>query len=180
MAATVETEKTRAEIVFEQYLSQRALRFEHEAVSGRKKPDYLIHGPSGDCIVEVKQIEDPDSRPSKGFNPDRPVRAKIKSARRQLGEYKQTALQPSRIQRIHVRSLRPCHHALCGLRPRLSAGRARLQEDRPEPIVFEDRIPQADANPHHVTRWEGSGRTGAPSQVARCASMDLGPRTGLR
>jgi hypothetical protein len=89
MAATVQAEKTRAEIVFEKYLSQRGLRFEHEAVSGRKKPDYLIHGPSGDCIVEVKQIEDPDPRPSGGFNPDRPVRAKIKRARRQLGEYKQ-------------------------------------------------------------------------------------------
>ncbi|MGJ5814876.1 hypothetical protein [Paludibaculum fermentans] len=91
MGEIVGTTKTRAEIVFEGYLSERGLTFEHEAVPGRRKPDYLIHGPSGDCIVEVKQIEDPDPHPSGGFSAARSVRAKIRSARRQFGEYKHFA-----------------------------------------------------------------------------------------
>ena len=74
--------------IFEEYLNQRGLRFEYEAVSGRKKPDYIIHGSSGDCIVEVKQIEDPSPMPNGGVKPYQPIRNKIKKTRCQFGEYK--------------------------------------------------------------------------------------------
>jgi hypothetical protein len=80
--------KSRAETVFEQYLSTHGLRWEYETFTGRKKPDYLIPFANGKCVVEVKQINDPDPLPIRGFNPDRPVRSKIHSARKQLGEYK--------------------------------------------------------------------------------------------
>jgi hypothetical protein len=80
--------KSRAESVFEAYLQQRHLPWEHEALSGRKKPDYVLNHPTGKCIVEVKQIESPNPLPKDGFDPDRPVRSKIRSARKQLGEYK--------------------------------------------------------------------------------------------
>ena len=53
---------------------------EYETLPGLKKPDYVIPHASGKCIVEVKQIEDSDPRPTHGFNPDRPVRAKIRRA----------------------------------------------------------------------------------------------------
>jgi hypothetical protein len=38
--------------------------------------------------VEVKAISDPDPLPVKGFEPDRPVRRKIRKAREQFREYK--------------------------------------------------------------------------------------------
>lgn len=81
-------EKPRAEAAFEHYLADRGVTWEYETLSGRKKPDYLIPHAAGKCIVEVKEIEDPDPRPTEGFNPDRPVRAKIQRARKQFREYK--------------------------------------------------------------------------------------------
>jgi len=80
--------QTKAEIVFEDYLTRHAVAWEYETLPGLKKPDYVIPHTSGKCIIEVKQIEDPDPRPTHGFNPDRPVRAKIRRARKQFGEYK--------------------------------------------------------------------------------------------
>ena len=80
--------KTQAEIVFERYLTGHAIAWQYESLTGRRKPDYLITCSSGKCIVEVKQIEDADPRPMGGHNPDRPIRAKIRSARRQFREYK--------------------------------------------------------------------------------------------
>jgi hypothetical protein len=82
------TAKTRADSAFEEYLNRHSVTFERESLPGRKQPDYLIHGPSGDCIVEVKQIEKPKQLPTNGFNPDRFVRAKIDHARKQFREYK--------------------------------------------------------------------------------------------
>jgi hypothetical protein len=81
-------EKSRAETVFEQYLADRDTSWEYEALPGRKKPDYLIPHAKGKCIVEVKEVEDPDPRPTSGFDPDRAVRAKIRRARKQFREYK--------------------------------------------------------------------------------------------
>ena len=78
----------RAETVFEQYLAGHGIDWEYETLPGRKKPDYLIPHAGGKCIVEVKEIEDPDPRPTAGFHPDRPVRAKIHRARKQFREYK--------------------------------------------------------------------------------------------
>jgi hypothetical protein len=88
MAPPTKVRKAEAETIFEDYLNQRGLSFEYEGFSGKKKPDYLIHGPSGDCVIEVKQIEKPKSLPPGGFNPDRFVRAKIDDARKQFREYK--------------------------------------------------------------------------------------------
>jgi hypothetical protein len=88
MAVPTKTVKTEAEVGFEDYLTQRGLRFEYEALPGNRKPDYLIHAPSGDCVVEMKQIEEPKSLTPGGFNPDRFVRAKIDDARKQFREYK--------------------------------------------------------------------------------------------
>jgi hypothetical protein len=64
------------------------MTWEYETLPGLKKPDYVILCASGKCVVEVKEIEDPDPRPIEDFEPDRPVRAKIRRARKQLGEYK--------------------------------------------------------------------------------------------
>ncbi len=81
--------QTKAEIVFEDYLTRHGIVWEYETLPGLKKPDYVIPHASGKCIIEVKQIEDSHPRPTHGFNPDRPVRAKIRRARKQLGEYKE-------------------------------------------------------------------------------------------
>lgn len=64
--------QSRVEVVFEEYLTLNGLVWEYEALPGRKKPDYVIPYASGKCVVEVKQIEDPDPRPTHEFHPDRP------------------------------------------------------------------------------------------------------------
>lgn len=82
-------EKSRAEVVFEEYLAGQRITWAYETLSGQRKPDYLIPYVGGNCVVEVKQIEDPDPRPTEGFSPDRPVRSKIDRARKQFREYKE-------------------------------------------------------------------------------------------
>jgi hypothetical protein len=84
----VPEEKSRAEVVFEEYLTGQSITWEYETLAGHRKPDYLIPHNDGKCIVEVKQIEDPNPRPTEGFNPYRFVRAKIDRARKQFREYK--------------------------------------------------------------------------------------------
>lgn len=79
---------TCAKAAFEEYMAQHGIVGEHETLPGRKKPDFLIRSASGPCIIEVKEIENPDPMPVRSFEPDRPVRAKIQAARKQLREYK--------------------------------------------------------------------------------------------
>ena len=86
---SVPEEKSRAEIVFEEYLTGQGITWEYETLYGQKKPDYRIPHARGKCIVEVKQIQDPDPRPSGEFSPDRSVRLKIDRARKQFREYKE-------------------------------------------------------------------------------------------
>ena len=81
-------EKSRSEMVFEHYLGDRGLAWEYESLPCQRKPDYLILHAEGNCIVEVKEVQDPDPWPTEGFHPDRPVRAKIHRARKQFREYK--------------------------------------------------------------------------------------------
>lgn len=81
--------KKRAEHVFQSYLHSQNLKWEYEALPGRMKPDYLVHHLSGKCIVEVKEIEDPNPLPTDEFDPLRSVRNKIKRARAQFREYKE-------------------------------------------------------------------------------------------
>lgn len=80
--------QSRAEAVFEKYLEGQGIAWKYESLPGQKKPDYLIPHANGNCVVEVKQIEDPDPRPTEGFSPDRSVRSKIDRARKQFREYK--------------------------------------------------------------------------------------------
>jgi len=77
-----------AETIFEEYLVRHGLTWEYETLPGIKRPDYVIPCASGKCVVEVKEIEDPDPSPKNRFIPDLPVRAKIRAARKQLREYK--------------------------------------------------------------------------------------------
>jgi hypothetical protein len=88
MPVTTTPKKTHAEILFENYLSQHGMKWEYEALSGRTKPDYAIPCASGKCVIEVKQIQNPNPPPAGGYNPGRFVRAKIQRARKQLREYK--------------------------------------------------------------------------------------------
>ncbi len=78
-----------AEALFEGYLRAQGLPFEYENLSGTKKPDYLVHHSSGDCIFEVKEIRDPADLPTRGFSPDLPVVRKISRTKEQFREYKQ-------------------------------------------------------------------------------------------
>lgn len=82
-------DRSRAESAFEEYLRGRNLAWAYEELSGSKKPDYVLEHPTGKCVIEVKEIEDPDPLPLDGFHPDRAVRNKIKAAQKQFHEYKQ-------------------------------------------------------------------------------------------
>jgi hypothetical protein len=80
--------KSRAEVVFEEYLTDQGVTWEYETLPGQRKPDYLIPHATGKCIVEVKLIADPDPRPTEGFYPGRPVLKKIQRSGEQFREYK--------------------------------------------------------------------------------------------
>jgi hypothetical protein len=94
--------KTRGEEVFEEYLTSLGLRYTYEPPIGNRRPDFLVHSPSGDVICEVKDFELNDEEraelaaivagrhntvSSREIPFDR-IQLKIRAASRQLREFK--------------------------------------------------------------------------------------------
>lgn len=102
MITTGTRAKTRGEEVFEQYLNSHGLRFSYEPDFGtRKRPDYLVHAPSGDVLCEVKDFEQNDEdraevetalagRNTVAFReiPYGRIQLRIRAGSRQLREFK--------------------------------------------------------------------------------------------
>lgn len=84
----INVQKPLAEGLFEEYLRSQGLDWGYESLAGWKKPDYVVCHSTGRCIFEIKELGDPDPLPTGGFDPDRPVRKKIRRAREQFREYK--------------------------------------------------------------------------------------------
>jgi hypothetical protein len=78
------TQKPTAEALFESYLASRELRADYEPEFGGKHPDYLVHAPSGDFVVEVEELHRPDPRPTSGYSPPTAIRGAMHRARNQL------------------------------------------------------------------------------------------------
>jgi len=82
--------KTHSELLFEDYLQSLSLDFGYEAeVPGRtKRPDYRVEFNGRPYWFEVKELLDPESKPTKGFDPTPPFEEKIDKARKKFSEFK--------------------------------------------------------------------------------------------
>lgn len=58
-----------AEELFESYLKSQSVQWDYEPEFGRWRPDYLLHPPGGECVIEVEELRCPDPVPIAGFSP---------------------------------------------------------------------------------------------------------------
>jgi hypothetical protein len=84
----VKTSRTESEAAFEQYLEARGLNWSRIPTSDQKQPDYKIEHGARTCVFEVKEFDDPATKPSGGFSPCPPIREKINAASKQFQHYK--------------------------------------------------------------------------------------------
>ena len=68
--------KTESESVFERYLQAQGLKWMPIPTSDQKQPDYKVEHNAMICVFEVKEFDDPDPKPSGGYSPCPPIRAK--------------------------------------------------------------------------------------------------------
>lgn len=80
--------KTESETVFERYLESQSLNWMRLPTSDQKQPDYKIEHGTTTCVFEVKEFDDPATKPSGGFSPCPPIREKIHTAAKQFKNYK--------------------------------------------------------------------------------------------
>lgn len=80
--------KTESENVFEQYLQAHGLNWTPIPTSDQKQPDYKVEYDTRTCVFEVKEFDDPATKPSGGFSPCPPIREKINTASKQFKHYK--------------------------------------------------------------------------------------------
>ena len=63
--------KTESEAIFERYLNSQNLQWDRVPESTLKQPDYKVAHGLTKCLFEVKEFDDPDTKPTGGFSPDR-------------------------------------------------------------------------------------------------------------
>lgn len=82
--------RTHSELLFERYLRSQPIDFAYEPqVPGRtKRPDYRVEIDGKRYWFEVKELVDPKSKPTAGYDPTRPFEDKINEARKQFAEFK--------------------------------------------------------------------------------------------
>ncbi len=89
--------KTRGEEVFEEYLNSLGLEFTYEPPIGSRRPDFLVHSPSGDAFCEVKDFDRNDEEVAEleaaiaGRDTHIPfdrIRRKVRKASEKLREFK--------------------------------------------------------------------------------------------
>ncbi len=82
--------KTHSELLFEDYLRSLPVEFAHEPeVPGRRKrPDYKVEIDGRPYWFEVKELWDPESTPTGGYDPTSPFEGKIDKARKKFTEFK--------------------------------------------------------------------------------------------
>lgn len=80
--------KTQSEAVFEQYFDSQGLRWNRVPESTQKQPDYKVAHGSMTCMFEVKEFDDPRTKPVGGFSPLPAFREKIRAASRKFKNYR--------------------------------------------------------------------------------------------
>ena len=73
--------RTESEEKFEQYLTGQNLSWTRIPESNRKQPDYAVKHRDANCVFEVKEFDEPETRPVGGFSPLPPIRDRINRAR---------------------------------------------------------------------------------------------------
>lgn len=80
--------KTQSESVFEQYLDSHNLKWSKIPESAQKQPDYKVAHGSMTCVFEVKEFDDPQTKPVGGFSPCPAFREKIRAASKKFKHYR--------------------------------------------------------------------------------------------
>lgn len=80
--------KTESEETFEHYLNSQNITWRSVPTSDRKQPDYTAQHGEMICVFEVKEFDEPNVKPSGGFNPCPPIEKKIKRAREKFKEHR--------------------------------------------------------------------------------------------
>jgi hypothetical protein len=82
--------KTHSELLFEEYLRSLPVEFAHEPeIAGRsKRPDYRVEIDDRPHWFEVKELADPECKPTGGYDPTPPFEEKIDQARKKFTEFK--------------------------------------------------------------------------------------------
>jgi hypothetical protein len=82
--------RTYSELFFEDYLRSLPLEFvyEPEVPGRRKRPDYRVEVDGKRYWFEVKELVDPESKPTGGYEPTPPFEEKIDQARKKFMEFK--------------------------------------------------------------------------------------------
>ncbi len=85
------SEKTHSESLFEDYLRSLPVDFTYEPqLPGRRKhPDYRVEVGGKEHWFEVKEVLDPEMKPTGGFDPTDPLEEKIGQARKKFKEFKE-------------------------------------------------------------------------------------------
>jgi hypothetical protein len=84
------SEKNHSESLFESYLRNLQINFVYESeVQGRRKrPDYRVEKSGKVCWFEVKELFEPEVKPTGWYDPTDPLEEKIDQARKKFKEYK--------------------------------------------------------------------------------------------
>jgi hypothetical protein len=80
--------RTESEEKFEQYLTGQNLTWNRIPESNRKEPDYTVRHGGSNCIFEVKEFDEPETKPVGGYSPLPPIRDRINRAREKFTEYR--------------------------------------------------------------------------------------------
>jgi hypothetical protein len=82
--------RTHSEELFEVYLRTLRMEFTYEPVVAgrRKRPDYKVDIDGKCCWFEIKELMDPEVKPTVGFDPTPPFEEKINEVRKQFKEFK--------------------------------------------------------------------------------------------
>jgi hypothetical protein len=83
--------RSHAELLFEEYLQTLRVPFAYEPAvpSRRKRLDYEVTIGEQRCWFEVKELLEPETIPTRGFDPTPPFEEKINEVRKQFKEFKQ-------------------------------------------------------------------------------------------
>ena len=138
-----------AEELFEAYLGSQHLRWDYEPQVGRWRPDYLVHHPGGQCVVEVKELRRPDPVPTSGYSPVPAIRDAMRRARNQLRGCKHLPTAIVLYSESLYRNVTPLTVASAAFGPGFQDAR---QYDRVEPWAPALRFSRRDQVPTNLSR----------------------------
>lgn len=83
-----ETSTTESEAIFQHYLENQKLQWARVESVDWKHPDYSVDCRGNICLFEIKEFDNPITKPTGGFSPCPAIREKITQARKQFKRYR--------------------------------------------------------------------------------------------